>query len=93
MRVLLYLYTISARLKFLRGYKVIVIYGRQGCGACENVKMILNKRNIGFTYIDMSQMDEKGFDVIMKSAEQAGIQSMPIIMQDGQITTVAQVLQ
>lgn len=72
---------------------MIVIYGRPGCGACENVKMILNKRNIGFTYVDTSQMDEKGFDFVMQAAEQANVRTMPIIMRDGQIVTVAQVLQ
>ena len=71
---------------------MIVIYGRQGCGACENVKMILNKRNIGFTYIDTSQMDEKGFDFVMQAAALAGIQALPVIMKDNNVITVAQAM-
>ena len=71
---------------------MIVIYGRPGCGACENVKNILNKKSIAYTYIDISQMDEKGFDIIMQDAEAAGIRALPIIMQDGQVLSVTQVL-
>lgn len=72
--------------------KLIVIYGRPGCGACENVKNILNKKSIAYTYIDISQMDEKGFDIIMQDAEAAGIRALPIIMQDGKIVRAVQVL-
>ncbi len=71
---------------------MIVIYGRPGCGACENVKMLLSKRNVDFSYIDSTQMDEKGFDAIMSAAESAGIRSFPIIMRDGQICSVQEVL-
>ena len=42
--------------------------------------------------MDISQMDEKGFDIIMQDAEAAGIRALPIIMQDGRITSIAQVL-
>jgi hypothetical protein len=54
--------------------------------------MLLSKRNVDFSYIDSTQMDEKGFDAIMSAAESAGIRSFPIIMRDGQICSVQEVL-
>ena len=72
---------------------MIVIYGRPGCGACENVKMLLSKKNIQFNYIDLTSLDEPSFDMIMEDAGAAGIKSLPIISKDGEFVNVAQVLQ
>lgn len=71
---------------------MIVIYGRPGCGACENVKMLLSKKNIQFHYIDLTSLDEPSFDMIMEDAGAAGIKSLPIISKDGKITILSEVL-
>lgn len=92
MRTNVYLYTMCARLKFLRGYKLIIVYGQKCCGACENVKALLNKRNILFEYIDILQLSEIDYTNIMNMAQEAGMRSMPIIMINGKIVTLSDVL-
>jgi len=71
---------------------MIVIYGRPGCGACENVKMLLTKKNIKFNYIDLTSLDEQSFDMIMENASAAGIKSLPIISKDGELVSIQEVL-
>jgi len=71
---------------------MIVIYGRPGCGACENVKMLLSKKNIQFNYIDLTSLDEPSFDMIMEDAGAAGIKSLPIISKDGELVNIQAVL-
>ena len=71
---------------------MIVIYGRPGCGACENVKMLLSKKNIQFHYIDLASLDEPSFDMIMEDAGAAGIKSLPIISKDGELVSIQAVL-
>jgi len=72
---------------------MIVIYGRPGCGACENVKRLMDNKNISFTYIDISQMDERGRDKLMADADAANMRSLPLIIKNGKLTTVAQAME
>lgn len=71
---------------------MIIIYGRPGCGACENVKNLLNKKSIEYTYVDISQMDEHGRDVVINDAQAANKFALPLIVQNGEFLSIAQVL-
>lgn len=65
--------------------KVITIYGRPGCGACEQVKALLTKRGIEFAYMMAD-------DAIIDDALASGIKALPIIRMNGVYVTISEVL-
>ena len=64
---------------------MITIYGRPGCGACEQVKVLLTKRGIEFTYMMAD-------DAIIDDALASGIRALPIIRMNGVYVTISEVL-
>lgn len=64
---------------------MIIIYGRPGCGACENVKALLTRRGIEFTYENIN-------DSIIEDAIMCGINTLPVIKKDGKYVSAQEVL-
>lgn len=67
---------------------MLQIYGALGCSRCEQVKSLLTKKGIAFEYkiVDETNMS------ILREAKSKGFTSMPVLVQDGEIVDLENIL-
>jgi glutaredoxin len=71
---------------------MVIVYGTKTCGSCAMVKDTLTKKNIDFEYELLDEMDKDAADAIISFALSEGIRTMPVIMDDGNVITLAETL-
>lgn len=71
---------------------MITVIGTNGCGQCISVKNKLEQNNIQFEYKLFNTYSDIEQDKILAMAEEKGISSFPIIIQDGEIKKVKDIL-
>lgn len=72
---------------------MITVYGKNGCSACEITKSVLTKNKIEFEYKKMDDIDSEEYAFVMDSATKACKMSMPIIIENNNITELKDLIE
>lgn len=70
----------------------VMVYGANGCSACEMTKKILKEKNVEFSYELLEEVNQGIYDEVMEAAKKKGIRSMPIIIKDDVAVSISEVL-
>lgn len=65
---------------------MIKVYGKEGCSKCENLKGILNNKEVEYEYI-------QDLKTLMMVASKARIMSAPVVEKDGNFYTMEKFLE
>lgn len=57
-----------------------VIYGSPTCGQCRVAKMIMDKKDIKYKYVDLNTLSDAEKDAVLEIARRDGKGSLPIVM-------------
>lgn len=71
---------------------MIIVYGKDNCGSCEMVKRTLIEKGMVFEYDNLDHMPEVAADAILQLAISAGLTTYPIIMDDGNVVSLRDLL-
>lgn len=71
---------------------IITIYGKFGCSACETAKRLMTRKELPYNYIDMNDLNNDATAALLADAASAGVRSLPIIVVNGKISTLQEVL-
>ena len=71
---------------------MILILGKQNCSACDMAKTVLTNKGIEFTYRLLDELEPEAKKDYIKQAREQGKLSMPIIIKDGKILTLQEVI-
>ena len=71
---------------------MIKVIGKESCGACMMAKKVLTRKGIEFEYVHLDELDEEEREVVLKMADEQGMRSMPLIVKDGKLVTLQEVL-
>ena len=71
---------------------MISVIGKENCGACMMARKVLTKKGVEFEYVHLDDLSEEDKDVVLKLAEEQGMRSMPLIIKDGKLVTLQEVL-
>lgn len=71
---------------------MIKVIGKENCGACMMAKKVLTKKGVEFEYVYLNDLSEEERDVVLKLADEQGMRSMPLIVKDGKLVTLQEVL-
>ena len=71
---------------------MIKVIGKENCGACMMARKVLTKKGVEFEYVHLDDLSEEDKDVVLKLAEEQGMRSMPLIIKDGKLVTLQEVL-
>ena len=71
---------------------MIEVIGKENCGACMMAKKVLTKKGVEFVYVHLDDLSEEDKDVVLKLANEQGVRSMPLIIKDGKLVTLQEVL-
>ena len=64
---------------------MVQVIGLKYCARCNAVKNVLKNKGVKFEYHLEEDLKD---DTIMKKAEDAGVQSFPMIIKDGEFTNI-----
>ena len=70
----------------------LLILGKENCSACDMTKTILTNKGVKFEYKFFASLEEDQRKEYMKAARKYGVMSMPLIINNGQITTLQEVI-
>ena len=65
----------------------IVVYTKPNCGACADIKLALENKDIEFDYTDMTGLDMNSQNALRADAVANKQRSMPLIYIDGDFIT------
>jgi glutaredoxin len=71
---------------------MVILIGKENCSRCEMTKKILTGKGIEFEYYLESEIPTKDRLEYKKLAFQAKILDFPIIIKDGQVVTIKEVI-
>lgn len=71
---------------------MISVIGKENCGACMMARKVLTKKGVEFEYIHFNDLSEEDKDAVLKLADEQGMRSMPLIIKDGKLVTLQEVL-
>ena len=71
---------------------MIKVIGKENCGACMMAKKVLTRKGIEFEYVHLDELDEEERAEILKMADEQGMRSMPLIVKDGKLVTLQEVM-
>ena len=71
---------------------MISVIGKENCGACMMARKVLTKKGVEFEYVHLDDLSEEDKDVVLKLVEEQGMRSMPLIIKDGKLVTLQEVL-
>lgn len=57
-----------------------VIYGSPTCGQCRVAKMIMDRKDIKYKYVDLNTLSDVEKDAVLEIARRDGKGSLPIVM-------------
>ena len=71
---------------------MIKVIGKENCGACMMAKKVLTRKGVDFEYVHLDELDAEEREVVLKMADKQGMRSMPLIVKDGKLVTLQEVL-
>lgn len=69
---------------------MIRVIGQLGCSNCEIVKQTLKKKGVEFEYIFLNNLSLDEQDAILDTAEKNGYTKMPLIFNNDELITIAE---
>ena len=70
---------------------MLKIIGTKNCSRCIMIKSILDKKNIKYEYNILEELSEEDINKYIGMAKIAGLNSMPLIIKDGELITIQEV--
>ena len=70
----------------------ILILGKQNCSACEMAKTVLKNKGIEFEYKLLDDLEPTNKNEFIRLAREVGKLSMPLMIKDGQVLTLQEVI-
>ena len=71
---------------------MIKVIGKENCGACMMAKKVLTRKGVDFEYVYLDELEEKEREEILRMSDEQGMRSMPLIIKDGKLVTLQEVL-
>ena len=71
---------------------MIKVIGKENCGDCMMAKKVLTKKGVEFEYAYLDELDAEEREEVLKMADEQGMRSMPLIVKDGKLVTLQEVL-
>lgn len=71
---------------------MIKVIGKNSCSKCDMVKQLLNNKNVEFDYEMLEDMEDEMKGKVLKMARQLGRMEMPLIIKDGQLIDMDQLI-
>ena len=71
---------------------MIKVIGKENCGACMMAKKVLTRKGVDFEYVYLDELEEEEREEILRMSDEQGIKSMPLIIKDGKLVTLQEVL-
>ena len=71
---------------------MIKVIGKENCGACMMAKKVLTRKGVDFEYVYLDELEEEERAEVLKMADEQGMRSMPLIVKDGKLITLQEVL-
>ena len=68
---------------------MLKLYGMKDCARCEQVKNILDKRNIKYKYHDLDEVDTEYYLTLIEEENKS---LFPLIMKDNRVINLSDVL-
>lgn len=71
---------------------MIKVIGKKNCSSCAMVKTLLTNNKIEYTYELLEDLDETSQQQYMDMAIEKGVMSMPLIIKDGELISIKEVI-
>ena len=71
---------------------MIKVIGKENCGACMMAKKVLTRKGVDFEYVYLDELEEEERKEVLRMSDEQGIRSMPLIVKDGKLVTLQEVL-
>ncbi|QPW62139.1 glutaredoxin domain-containing protein [Clostridium botulinum] len=71
---------------------MIKVIGNEGCTSCQMVKYLLDKKNIEYTYVSLSSLNEDERVSIVKQAQLNNMVDLPFIFKNGKQVEKSEIL-
>ena len=71
---------------------MIKVIGKENCGACMMAKKVLTRKGVDFEYVYLDELEEEERKEVLRMADEQGMRSMPLIVKDGKLVTLQEVL-
>ena len=71
---------------------MIKVIGKENCGAWIINKKVLTRKGVEFEYVYLDELDAEEREVVLKMADEQGMRSMPLIVKDGKLGTLQEVM-
>ena len=71
---------------------MIKVIGKENCGACIMAKKVLTRKGVDFEYVYLDELEEEEREEILRMSDEQGMRSMPLIIKDGKLVTLQEVL-
>ena len=71
---------------------MIKVIGKENCGACMMAKKVLTRKGVDVEYVYLDELEEEERKEVLKMADEQGMRSMPLIVKDGKLITLQEVL-
>ena len=71
---------------------MIKVIGKENCGACMMAKKVLTRKGVDFEYVYLDELEEEEREEILRMSDEQGMRSMPLIIKDGKLVTLQEVL-
>ena len=71
---------------------MIKVIGKENCGACMMAKKVLTRKGVEFEYVYLDELEKKKKKEVLRMSDEQGMRSMPLIVKDGKLVTLQEVL-
>ena len=71
---------------------MIKVIGKENCGACMMAKKVLTRKGVDFEYVYLDELEEEERKEVLRMSDEQGMRSMPLIVKDGKLVTLQEVL-
>lgn len=72
---------------------MLLVVGLENCKSCTDTKELLGEKGIPFEYTLSKDLPKGDFKKYRFSALKKGLETMPILVEDGKVVTLEQVLE
>ena len=71
---------------------MIKVIGKENCGACMMAKKVLTRKGVDFEYVYLDELEEEERKEVLRMSDEQGMRSMPLIVKDGKLVTLQEVM-
>ena len=71
---------------------MIKVIEKENCGACMMAKKVLTRKGVEFEYVYLDELEEEERKEVLRMSDEQGMRSMPLIVKDGKLVTLQEVL-